>query len=364
MLSVWDDLPIHQTPATLDQPASSDPAVYERFYFSFFAVDGSTMVSLVVNLHPNKGIADAGFSVSEGGVHESLFITAATGPGRGLLECGPLSLHFLEPMRTLRVILDETDGFAADITINAVGPGLEEPRVTRVRDNRVVQDRSRYVQLGRPTGSVVSPLGTHSLSSEAWRSARDHSWGIWDAPKEHARSARGHDLSFLWLIGTFDDLSVQAVTHADEHDVTYGQYASSAPNLASGERGEAERAQRTHDDVAFTTVFPTDRWHLESGVMTLDPDSPEPTEVAFRSIHEILPHSVGYDHPTWSYGTVFPSLPHIVRQRWDWAHEDLLDRQNHRALQAIELTRADGAIGYGVIDQRVSRARAENESSR
>lgn len=359
MLSRWDDLPIHQTPATIDFPSSSDSAVYERFYLSMFNTDGSAMVSLVVNIHPNKGISDASFSVSQGGVQDCIFITDEMEPGRGDIECGPLTHSFVEPMRTMRITLKDTNGFSADITLTALSPGIEEPRVTRLRDNRIVQDRSRYVQLGFAEGVVTSPLGSLILNAGQWRYARDHSWGIWDEPKPHARPARGHDISFLWLIGSFDDWAVQAVTHGDEHGVTYGQYASTIPTLPqSANPDQAESQQHSHDDVAFTEEFPSDRWHLSHGTMILDPDSDTPTTVNFRSIHEIFAHSVGYENPLWSFGSVFPDLPHIVHQRWDMSQSDLLERINHRALQAVELTRADGAIGYGVIDQRVSRARA------
>ena len=70
-----------------------------------------------------------------------------------------------------------------------------------------------------------------------------------------------------------------------------------------------------------------------------------------RSLHAMLPRAVGYGHPTWVWGTVPPELPHVVSERIDLRAEDLSERVNHRALQFVRITRPDGAVGHGVVDQ-------------
>lgn len=358
MLSVFDDLPLHQTPATLDQPATSDPAAYERFYFGFCAVDGSASFGMTFNLHPNKGLVDAALTMSKDGRHESLMVSDHLGPDRADLGCGPIRLTIEEPMRRLRIRVDHHD-VRADLEFAAVSPAIEEPRVTRLRSNRVVQDRSRYVQLGVVRGRLDGPFGSFDLTAEPWFGGRDHSWGIWDAPKPHASETKDASPSFFWLIGAFDDWAVQAVTHEDADGTTYGEYAAVVPTLAAGAEVAGPGAlQQTRPVLDVAVDFPEESWHFTGACLIVGGPTGDPEELRLDSMHVVLPRSIGYSHPTWVSGTVHQPLPHVRRDRWDLATEDLLERGNHRGLQFVRMTRADGATGFGVTDQCVSRKRA------
>ncbi|WP_068399615.1 hypothetical protein [Kribbia dieselivorans] len=358
MISVWDDLALHQTPATLDQPATSDPAAYERYYFGFADVSGDAAVGLVVNLHPNKGLIDAGFSVSRGGRHESLFASDRLGHDRAHLTCGPIMLSFIEPMRVLRIQVDGED-IRADLRFEAVTPAIEEDRVTRIRSNRVVQDRTRYAQMGSVTGTVSGPLGDLTVTEEGWRGHRDHSWGVWDAPKSHAWEVKDASPSFFWLIGAFDDWAVQAVTHHDAEGQQYGAYAAVVPTLAAGaELAGPGALQQARPVRGVEPEFPSGSWHFTSAAVSIGSGGERSERLALESLHAVLPRSITYGHPTWVSGVVHPHLPHVVRDSWSLNDEDLLERINHRAIQFVRMTREDGAVGYGVVDQSVSAARA------
>jgi hypothetical protein len=359
VLSLHDDLPLHQTPATLDHPASSDPAVYERFYFGFCDVTGAEAVGMTFNLHPNKGLVDAAFTMSTAGRHESLMVSDHLGHDRADLRCGPVRLTLEEPMRRLRIRIEGHADFDADITFVATAPAIEEPRVTRLRSSRVVQDRSRYVQLGVLDGHVSGPLGSFELTEERWRGGRDHSWGIWDAPKQHTSESKEASPSFFWLIGAFDDWALQAVTHQDADGTPYGEYAAVCPTLAAGAEPAGPGAlQQSRPLLSFEPRFPDGSWHFTDATATIGGPSGEAERLRLESLHVMLPRAVGYAHPTWVSGTVHQPLPRVERDGWTLAGEDLLDRHNHRALQFVRMTRSDGAVGFGVTDQCVSVARA------
>ncbi|EWT06076.1 hypothetical protein N864_00265 [Intrasporangium chromatireducens Q5-1] len=362
MISIWDDLPLHQTPATLDQPATSDPATYERYYFGFCSIDGEAAVGLVVNLHPNKGLIDAGFSVSRGGRHESLFASDHLGVDRADLICGPIRLQLLEPMRQLRISVDGPE-FDASITFAALTPAIQEDRVTRLRSNRIVQDRSRYAQMGEVRGTVTSPLGKLELTCDGWRGHRDHSWGIWDAPKEHAQDTKETSTSFFWLIGSFDDYAVQAVTHQDAAGVPYGAYAAVVPTLARGaELAGPGALQQARPVESVQPEFPARSWHFTTALVSIGTAEAKTERIHLESMHEMLPRAVTYGHPSWVSGHVYPELPHVVRDSWSLRDEDLTARINHRALQFVRMSREDGAIGYGVVDQCLSAVRKHHTS--
>ena len=354
MISVWDDLPLHQTPAVLAEPATSDPAAYERFFFACADRDGHHCVALVVTLHPNKGVLDAAFAVSDGERHESLFVTDRLGHARDDLACGPVRLTLTEPMRTLRIRVDADAGFAADLRFRAVSPAIEEERVTRRRAGRVVQDRTRYAQLGVVAGTVASPLGDLAADEQGWFAGRDHSWGIWDAPREHAADARDASPSFFWLIAAFEDRAVQAVTHADDVGRRYGEYAAVCPALGPGVDAAGPGAgQRERPVTGLDVAYPDGSWHFETATMGVAGE-----ELELRSLHSLLPRAVGYGHPAWVPGTVHPHLPHVVTERIELRDEALGERLNHRALQVVRVTGAGGAVGHGVVDQCVSASRA------
>ena len=208
MLTALDDLPRHELPDA--------PDAYERYFFLAAAPDGSEAVSLVVNVHPHKGVIDAAFAHSDGDTHDSLFATDRLGDD---LTCGPIRLTLDDPMRSLRIEVEDR----VDLRFDASHPAIEEERVTRRRDGRVVQDRSRYAQLG--------------TTSDGWFAGRDHSWGIWDS------AGRSHSPSFFWLIGAFDDHAVQAVTHIDTDGRRYGEYGAIVRAGAPQEAREVTRLE-------------------------------------------------------------------------------------------------------------------------
>jgi hypothetical protein len=299
VLTALDDLPRHALPDA--------PDAYERYFFMAAAPDGSEAVSLVVNVHPHKGLIDAAFARSDGDTHDSLFATDRLGED---LTCGPIRLTLEDPMRSLRIEVEDR----IDLRFDASHPAIEEERVTRHREGRIVQDRSRYAQLG--------------TTDAGWFAGRDHSWGLWDS------AGRSHSPSFFWLIGAFEDHAVQAVTHIDTDGRRYGEY------------GAVVREGRPQEPRAVTRLEVDGPHHFTTARLTLDDQTLE-----LESLHALLPRAVGYGHPTWVWGTEPPAFPHVVTERIDLRREDLSAPSNHRALQFVRMTRPDGAVGHGVVDQ-------------
>jgi hypothetical protein len=181
----------------------------------------------------------------------------------------------------------------------------------------------------------MSPLGSWSFTDDHWRAGRDHSWGIWDAPAPGVPRPADHGPSFFWLIGTFEDIALQAVTHAEPDGRRYGEYAAIVP-VTGGPQSPVTVA-----DVEVSPA-PGTR-HLASASLGLGSDA-----IDVRSLHAVLPRTVGYAHPSWTPGRV-PIGSHT--ESWTLADLDLLAPENHRALQFVRLTRPDGAVGWGFVDQ-------------
>ena len=62
-LSRFDDYPIHQTPDPIAMPASSDPDVYERYWFNGYSSDASMYFGIGVATYPHLGLSDASISI-------------------------------------------------------------------------------------------------------------------------------------------------------------------------------------------------------------------------------------------------------------------------------------------------------------
>lgn len=350
MLSVFDEYPIHQTSETVDHPASSDPNVYERFYFSFFEKSGAAAVGLTFTVHPNRGLVDAAFGVTTCRRYESLMISDFLDSERETIHCGPLRLEFLEPMRHLRITVEGHSDFAAAIDFRATSPAITEERVVRSRQRRVVQDRTRYAQCGVVNGTVSGPAGELAMDDQSWTAVRDHSWGIWDGPKEHSADVKPASPSFFWLIGSVGSTAVQAVTHAEPDGTPYGEYAATCPMLApTVDAVGAGTGQRPSGVRILGISYVQGTNHVKNAKLAIS-DSGRERVMVLESLCVIHPHSIGYSHPEWRSGVIPDQLPDIRRFSGDLGDFDLSDRQHHRSLQGMAIE-CEGETGFGVIDQ-------------
>ena len=350
MLSIFDEYPIHQTSETIDRPAVSDPNVYERFYFTFFEKSGAAAVGLTLTLHPNRGLVDAAFGVTTGRRYESLMMSDVLTSERENISCGPLRLEILEPMRHLRITIDGHTDFSVSIDYRATSPANREERVTRSRERRVVQVRTRYALCGSVTGSVVGPYGELVLDENNWTAVRDHSWGIWDGPKQHTTDVRPAAPSFFWLIGNVGSTAVQAVTHAEPDGTPYGEYAATCPLLSPtiDAVGPGTMQRICEVKVLGISYVPGTRYVADAQLALSGPSSEQ--VIVLKSLCVVHPHSIGYSHPEWRSGSIPEQLPSVRRFSGNLDDFDLSDPQHHRALQGVSIE-CEGRIGYGVIDQ-------------
>ena len=72
MLHPLDDHPVHQTAEPLACPATGDRNFYDRFFFNGYTRAGDLFFAVAFGLYPNRGIADAAFSVVRDGVQHTL----------------------------------------------------------------------------------------------------------------------------------------------------------------------------------------------------------------------------------------------------------------------------------------------------
>ncbi len=197
----------HQIVETFGTVAQSDPSWTEKVWAIAHARDGSLQVVFGVGKYTNRGVFDGAAGVSRGTeqwtVRSSRRLSADP-DGTGV---GPLRYQVVEPLRSVRCVLDANDH--ADISFDVTWHGdvpasLEEPWPDRSPDTyRVTHDLLRYHQVGVAEGWVQVDGERTEVTPEGWISIRDHSWGIRPGVGMPipglARAHRQHQTALTWF---------------------------------------------------------------------------------------------------------------------------------------------------------------------
>jgi hypothetical protein len=163
-----DDFPIHQTGEPLVQPATGDPNHYDRYFFNGYDRRGETFFAAALGLYPNRSVVDGAFSVVTDGFQRNVHASGRAPLDRADTACGPLRVEVLEPLRTIRVVVDpDAHGIGCDLLWRSRTVAVEEDRFRRHRGSRLVMDYTRMTQFGTWEGTVVTG------DRELWVDPRD-----------------------------------------------------------------------------------------------------------------------------------------------------------------------------------------------
>ncbi len=176
MLTVLDDSPWHQLPTTFDHVGTSDPRFFDRLWFAAADRAGGGVLQFTMGVYQNMNVVDGGFVVIRDGVQHNVRASRQLRPEYAS-HTGPLRVDVREPLQRigLTVAPNET-GIEAELEWLATDPAQEErPHFLRSR-GRVLEDYSRYDQIGECSGWVSIDGERREIAR--WWSCRDHSWGV------------------------------------------------------------------------------------------------------------------------------------------------------------------------------------------
>lgn len=348
MLSPWDDYPIHQTAQPIAHAASGDPSHYERYWFGVHDRAATVMAGLTLTLNPNRGTVDAAFSVAAEGRQEMTFATGALAPDRTELVAGPVRIEVIEPFRRMRITVDEVGGLGAELMIDATSPAHEEPRVVRTGGVSTIQDRTRLVQFGAPSGRLR--VGDDREVGEGWLAARDHSWGIKMSGSGTAQPPRPSSAWFVWAMLQLPDGFLQAVTHEDADGNPYGVSAAAIPRL-----GPSRPTYGPDAGIVASTVVACDidyrqgtRWP-DLARLRVGPRGSLDTAVEVSPRTTFLMKGLGYGHPRHQFGAASPDA-RVIHERWVLSDLDPLATENLHVQQLSTVHRDDGSTGVGILE--------------
>ena len=212
MLGPLDEFPVHQIPQPIAWPGSSDRNFYDRSYFNAHDRTGNIFVISGIGYYPNLGVKDAFFLVRRGDTQTAVHLSDAIDSDRLNQNVNGYRIEVIEPLHKLRLVLDETEGIAADLTWEGLFDVVQEqPHILR-SGNRVTLNAQRFAQLGSWSGRIAIDGEEIAVDPATWLGSRDRSWGIRPIgePEPAGRPADPPFEGMWWLYVpmAFDDFAI------------------------------------------------------------------------------------------------------------------------------------------------------------
>jgi hypothetical protein len=114
-----DEYPVHQAPLPAGRAVSSDRNFYDRCYFNAMPVDdaaGDLMLVTGLGYYPNLGVKDAYAVLRRGDTQTAVHLSDAIDDDRLDQRVGDYRIEVVEPLHKVRLVLEETEGIAFDLS--------------------------------------------------------------------------------------------------------------------------------------------------------------------------------------------------------------------------------------------------------
>ena len=351
-----DDYPIHQTGAPLVEPATGDRNHYDRYFFNGYDRDGELFFAAAMGLYPNRSVIDAAFSVVTGGVQRNVHASARAPIHRRDTSCGPVRVEVVEPLRVLRLVVDDTaHGIGCDLLWRARTVAVEEDRFRRRSGPRTVMDYTRLTQFGTWEGTVTTGAGEVAVDPATVLGTRDRSWGIRPVgePEGGAPGSEPPQFFWLWAPINFDD----GATHFDVNETSSGrrwhQSGFDIPALADGDpvldTGGLDVSAEPVRAVDWSIDWEPGTRRARAAELTLTPWNAEAEVIELTPVLTFQMLGIGYFHPEWSHG-IWKGEGASGYDEWHLAELDPAAPEHIHVQQLVHATRA-GRSGIGVLEQ-------------
>ena len=178
MVGPLDEYPIHQVPMPVEWAGTSDRNFYDRCYLNAHDRTGDIFVISGLGYYPNLGVKDAFFLLRRGDSQTAVHLSDAIDGDRLHQHVGGFRIEVAEPLRRLRLVLEETEGISCDLTWEGSFDALQEQRHVMRTGSRVTLDAQRFAQVGTWSGILAVDGEEIAVQPDSWVGTRDRSWGI------------------------------------------------------------------------------------------------------------------------------------------------------------------------------------------
>ena len=288
------------------------------------------------------GIMDAAFGVRIGRRQYNLHASRWLGAERTDTRVGPIRVVVIEPLQTLRVVVEDNEhGIACDLVFDGRFAPVEEPRTTRWLGTRLFMDATRLTQLGDWRGHTRVVGHDLTLDSGTMVGTRDRSWGIRGVGARDPQAPPVvPQFHWFWVPGVLEDRVFHYFINQDEHGEVWNRGMT-----VTRQGGTVEHLAGA---TIAATLVPGTRWPARATVKA--PDGKGGTyRVDLEAGRRFYMSAVGYMSPAWSHGlnkgplaTGYDEIAtdQVVRHEPPWLHV--------QAFANITMTTPDGQVLRGV----------------
>lgn len=355
MLSRFDDYPIHQTAEPIAQPASSDRNVYDRYWFNGYDRDGEFYFGIGAAVYPNLRIMDCGFSIVRAGEQHAFHASRRAPRDPSETVVGPFRIEIPEPMRRLRVVIDDNEtGIACDLEFVARTACIEEGRQTSRSDGRLMMDATRFAQFGFWRGEIRYAGQTLRIDPARVMGTKDRSWGIrpvGDPDPGGAPSTRLPQAFFLWApihwkdrcthFGVFEDADGR-IWHQDGMIVPTYERPEEIPGV---EEPDIRHMASVEERIEY---IPGTRRAASAEIAMVEKDGRR-HEISLEPLICFRMKGIGYMHPEWGHGRWKGELA-VGGESWKESELDPMAFENQHIQQVVRARMGDEE-GVGVFEQ-------------
>lgn len=179
MLLGLDEYPFHQVTDTFAAVAGSDPSWNDGHYVCAADREGEVAFTSNVRLYANNDVLDGFVCLRHRGKQYNVRLSRRLRPEMERLGVGPLDLHIVEPLQTVRLTLGANDlGIRLDVTCHTGPVPYMGPVEFRRIDGRLLSERATYEVTGGCSGWVEVAGERFELDPATSSFFRNHSWGF------------------------------------------------------------------------------------------------------------------------------------------------------------------------------------------
>jgi hypothetical protein len=355
VLSRFDDYPIHQTTDPIRIPATTDRHTYDRYWFNGYSGDGEFYFGVGAALYPNLGIMDCGFSLVRDGVQYAFHASRRAPLEPSEIQVGPFRIDIIEPMKSLRVTLDDNEtGLACQLDWIPRTASFAEGHQRTIRDSPIQMHATRFNQFGFWQGEIRYAGQSLQINPDRVYGTKDRSWGVrpvGDPAPPGAPGTRLPQVYFLWAPLHWTN----RCTHAGLFENDYGKawhwdgmvmptYAS-PDDLPGIEDPDAQPVAALEHRVEFV---PGTR-RVSRAEFVLDHSDGSREEIELDPLLCFRMKGIGYGHRDWGHGRWKGELA-MAGESWkcDEVDDNALENQH---MQHVVRARSGSEEGVGVLEQ-------------
>jgi hypothetical protein len=344
-----DEYPIHQVPLSMSYVGTTDKDFYDRNIFHVIP-HGQVDMQLIAGFgtYPNLGVRDAYCCVRVGNRQHVVRASDAMDTDLMRMEVGPVRIEVIEPLKRVRVVCEgDPSEVSCDIEWTPAVPIHDEAHHVMRQGTRAILDASRFLGIGRWTGTVRAGGQEWELDHEQFTGTRDRSWGIRPVGESQPPGRWAAEvepkLHWFWIPLRFDDFSTVVILQEEPSGL---RTLNDAVRLWADGR-PTEQMGWPQIDVRYRsgTRTPT------GATIHLADRGRHPITIDVEVLGS-MPLNVGCGYggdPDWGHGQ-WRGRGWYERAEYDLTDSAVAGRVPFSVVDHIARATCDGKVGYGIFE--------------